>query len=76
MKSAILTSGSNKNLQILIELAKKLGMKTKVLTEEQLEDIGLIKAIKHGRTGTFVDTEKFISGLKWLLKLINLLKWF
>ena len=64
MKSAILTSGSNKNLQILIELAKKLGMKTKVLTEEQLEDIGLIKAIKHGRTGTFVGTEKFISGLK------------
>ncbi len=64
MKSAILTSGSNKNLQILIELAKKLGMKTKVLTEEQLEDIGLIKAIKHGRTETFVDTEKFISGLK------------
>ena len=64
MKSAILTSGSNKNLQILIELAKKLGMKTKVLTEKQLEDIGLIKAIKHGRTETFVDTEKFISGLK------------
>ena len=64
MKSAILTSGSNKNLQILIELAKKLGMKTKVLTEEQLEDIGLIKAIKYGRTETFVDTEKFISGLK------------
>jgi len=64
MKSAILTSDSNKNLKILIELAERLGIKAKMLTEEQLEDIGLIKAIKHGRTGNFVDTEKFVNTLK------------
>ena len=64
MKSAILTSESNKNLKILLELADRLGIKTKMLTEEQLEDIGLIKAIKNGRTGSFVNTDKFISGLK------------
>jgi len=64
MKSAILTSDSNKNLKILIELAERLGIKTKMLTDEQLEDLGLIKAIKHGRTGSYVDTDKFISGLK------------
>ncbi len=64
MKSAILTSDSNGNLQILLELAEKLGIKTKLLTEEQLEDIGLIKAIKSGRTGELVDKTKFIEGLK------------
>jgi hypothetical protein len=64
MKSAILTSESGKNLQILIELAERLGIKTKVLTEEQLEDIGLIKAIKKGRTGKFVDTNEFLDSLK------------
>ncbi len=64
MKSAILSSDSNKNLKILIELAERLGVKTKMLTEEQLEDIGLIKAIKHGRTKEFVDNDKFISSLK------------
>ena len=64
MKSAILTSESNKNLQILIELAERLGIKTKLLTEEQLEDIGLIKAIKSGRTGDLVDTSKFMDSLK------------
>ena len=64
MKSAILTSDSNKNLKILIELADRLGIRTKLLTDEQLEDIGLIKAIKEGQTSTFVDTDKFISGLK------------
>ena len=64
MKSAILTSDSDSNLQILIELAEKLGIKTKLLTDEQLEDIGLIKAIKSGRTGDYVDTTKFIESLK------------
>ena len=64
MKSAILTSDSNKNLKILIELAERLGIKAKMLTDEQLEDIGLIKAIKHGRTGNFIDTDKFVSSLK------------
>jgi hypothetical protein len=64
MKTAILTSDSNKNLKILIELAERLGIKAKMLTEEQLEDIGLIKAIKQGRTGSFVDPDKFIAGLK------------
>ena len=64
MKSALLTSESNKNLKILIELADRLGIKTQMLTAEQLEDIGLIKAIKKGRTGSFVDTDKFIGGLK------------
>jgi len=64
MKSAILTSDSNKNLKILIELADRLGIKAKMLTDEQLEDIGMIKAIKNGRTGSFVDSDKFIGGLK------------
>ncbi len=64
MKSAILTSDSSKNLKILIELAERLGIKTKMLTEQQLEDIGLIRAIKHGRTRSFIDTDKFIGSLK------------
>ena len=64
MKSAILTSDSNENLKILIKLAERLGIKAKMLTEEQLEDIGLIKAIKHGRTGNFVDTDEFVNSLK------------
>jgi len=64
MKSAILTSDSSKNLKILVELAERLGIKAKMLTDEQLEDIGLIKAIKHGRTGNFIDTDKFVKSLK------------
>lgn len=64
MKSAILTSKSNKDLDILIDLAEKLGIKTKVLTQEQLEDIGMVKAIKSARTGENIDKSRFIQGLK------------
>lgn len=64
MKSAIFTSDSNKTLELLLELAKKLGVTAKVVTEEELEEAGLVKAIKEGRTGKFVDTNKFQKSLK------------
>lgn len=64
MKTAVLSSDSNKSLELLLELAKKLGIKTKVLTDEQIEEAGLTTAIKHGRTGKFVDTNKFLKELK------------
>ena len=64
MKSILLTGKSNKSLDLLLELAHELGIKTHVLTEEQLEDAGLISAIKEGRTGKFVDTDRFLEDLK------------
>jgi len=41
-------------------LAKKLNIKTKLLSKEDEEDLGLIKAIIRGRTKQFVDTESFL----------------
>jgi len=64
MNSAILTTNSNKDLQLLIELAKKIGIKAKLLTDEQMEDYGLLQAIKNGKTGEFIDTDKFLKDLK------------
>ena len=64
MKSAIFSTESNKTLELLLELAKKLGVTAKVVTEEELEEAGLVKAMKEGRTGKFVDTNKFLKSLK------------
>jgi len=64
MKNAILTSESNKTLELLLELAKKLGIKATLLTVERLEDAGLAKGMKSGRTGKFIDTNKFLNYLK------------
>ncbi len=64
MSSAILTTKSNKDLKLLLELAKKLNIKAKILTKEDLEDFGMLRAIKEGRTKEYIDTEKFIKNLK------------
>ena len=63
MESAIVTTNSKNDLQLLLVLAKKMGIKSKLLSKEQLEDIGLKKAIDIGRTGKFVDTGKFLKSL-------------
>ena len=60
MNSAIITSKSNKDLKLLLELAKKLNIKSKILTKEEEEDLGLIKAMTIGRTKQFVDTKEFL----------------
>ena len=67
MQTAILTTESIKDLRLLLSLAKKMGVKGKILSSEHLEDLGLKNAIKKWRTGKFIDTEKFLNTLnKWL----------
>ncbi len=63
MQTAILTSQSKSDLKLLLELAQKIGIKTKVLTHDEIEELGLILAIKDGRTGKYVDTEKYLEKL-------------
>lgn len=65
MNSAILTTDSNKDLKLLLELAKKLNIKAKVLTKEQQEDYGLLRAIKVGRTQKHINTDKFLKSLSY-----------
>jgi hypothetical protein len=64
MQIVILNSESKSDLKLLIDLAKKIGVKAKVLSETDIEEIGLSYAIKEGRTKEFVNTEKFIAKLR------------
>lgn len=64
MKTAILSSESDADIKLLIELANKLGIKTKVLTEEDAEDLAMVYAIEKGKTGEYVDTQDFIKNLR------------
>lgn len=59
MQTAILTNRSKSDLKLLFELAQKIGIKTKILTDEEIEEIGLALAIEAGRTGKYVDTTEF-----------------
>jgi hypothetical protein len=64
MKTAILSSDSDSDLKLLLALAKKLGIKTSIISQKDAEDMGLARAIQNGRTGEYVNTEAFISELK------------
>ena len=60
METAILKSKSKENLIILLNLAKKLDINVKLLSADEIEDIGLVIAMKKGRTGKFVNTESYL----------------
>lgn len=64
IESALLISESKSNLAILLTLAKKLGIGVKHLTAEDIEDMGLVNAMKKGRTGKYVDTKKYLAELR------------
>lgn len=64
METLVLKSETKSELKIIADLAKKLGIKARYLTEEEKEDIGMVNAIKQGDVGRYVDTDEFIKKLR------------
>ena len=64
METLLLQSKSKKDMKMLAELAKKIGLQAHFISEEEMEDIGLVKAMKKGRTGEYVDTDKYLKKLR------------
>jgi len=64
MQTMVLEGKSKTDMKLLADLARKLGIKVKYLTEEEKEEIGLIRAIDQGNTGEHVDTGEFIKKLR------------
>ncbi len=64
METVILNSKSKSDIKLLVDLANKIGIKTRILSESEIEEIELSYAIEKGRTEQYVDTEKFIKKLR------------
>ncbi len=64
MQTVVLKSNSKSELKLLTDLAKKIGIQVKYLSESELEDLGMLNAIKKGRTKEFVDTDDFIKKIR------------
>jgi hypothetical protein len=64
MQAVILNSDSKTDIKLLLDLAKKIGIKSRVLTETEIEEIGLINSIRLGRTNKYVDNSTFIQKLR------------
>ena len=64
MQTLVLKSDSEVDLNLIAQIAKKMGIQVKVLTDEEKEDIGMFHAIKIGKTGQYVDNDNFIKNLR------------
>jgi hypothetical protein len=64
MQQIIFQSQSKSDLKLLTDLAKKIGIETFFIKEDDFEDMVLLKAISSKRTKEYVNTEKFLSKLK------------
>lgn len=64
METLLLQSESKKDLKMFAELAKKVGLKTYSVSKEEMEDIGLAKAMKKGRTGEYINTAAYLKKIK------------
>ena len=64
MKTVILFGESEADLKLILELAHRLGIKTKVLTEEDAEDLAMIYAMEKAKTGECVDRSAIIKSLR------------
>ena len=66
METLVLQGKSKSDLKLIAKLAKKIGVKANYLSEEETEEMGMLSAIKKGRTGEYVDTDAFLKRLrKW-----------
>lgn len=55
--------GSKTELRFFKSLAHKMGLKAKLITFSEMEDVALANAMEKGRTGNYVDTDKFYENL-------------
>jgi hypothetical protein len=64
MELAVLSSTSKKDIQLLVAIAQKMGIDAKFLTKDELEDYGMSKAIREGKTREYINTSEFLESLK------------
>ena len=63
MSTLIINSGKISDLKFFVELAKRFGISSKILTKDEKEEIGLYKAMLEGRKTKFVSRESVMRKL-------------
>ncbi|MBI4945137.1 MAG: hypothetical protein HY840_01905 [Bacteroidetes bacterium] len=64
METLVINLKSEKDKSLFYALAERLHLKASLLTEEDKEDYGLLKAMLKGRTGEYVDKETVLKALR------------
>jgi hypothetical protein len=58
MNGIIISTDDKEEIKLFVQLAKRLGIKCKVLSEEEMLDLGLLKAIKEEKNSGYVSREE------------------
>jgi hypothetical protein len=64
MKTLVVTSDNANELKVLKYLAEKMGMEAEVLSEEEKEDMGLLKALMEGKQNDHVSEDEELKALR------------
>ena len=64
MSNLLLTADAAEELELLLQLAQKLGIAARVIPDEALEDLLLGQAIEGGKTDSFSNTDSFLKELR------------
>ncbi len=64
MKTLVVTSDNANELKVLKYLAEKMGMAAEVLSEEEKEDMGLLKAMMEGKQNDYVSEDEVLKALR------------
>jgi hypothetical protein len=64
MTGLILTAPDKTDLKLISDLAKKLGIKAKAISDEELLDLGLLMAMEEGRKSKFVSKDRIMMKLR------------
>ena len=64
MKAVIFYSDSKSDMILLLDLAKKIDINARILSESEIEDIGLVNAIQLGETNEIIDNEAYVKKLR------------
>ena len=64
METVVLHGNSKSDLKMLTDIAKKIRITVKYLSEEEKEDIGLLQAVKEGLTGKYINTDDYLQKLR------------
>lgn len=58
MNGIIISTDKKEEIKLFAQLAKQLGIKSKVLTDEEMLDLGLLNAMNEGRKSGYVSKEE------------------
>jgi hypothetical protein len=64
MTGIFITAEDKSDLKLITDLAKRIGIKVKTFSDEEILDQGLLNAMKEGKTSEFVSKETIMEKLQ------------